>query len=279
MRSFSMGLSAVTLISTLIAFADAPSAQEHQPFDHTYHAYGELLTRFVRAGRVDYAGLLADRSGLDRVVNELAGVSPGDEEHWPRAERLALWINVYNLITLRSIVDRYPIRAPLLTVYPRNSIRQIDGVWTVRKWQAGGRSVTLDQIEHGILRPGFKDPRVHFATNCASKSCPPLRFEPYRGRDIDAQLDDATRRFLASPEGVQVAGNRLLVSSLFKWYGSDFVTSPEARGAANGTADAAIRAFIVRYGPPAAVRAATSAAYIRFLSYDWSLNDIDPGRP
>ena len=262
---------ALAVIACMVVF---PSAQNTPPFDQTFRAYQDLLTQFVRDGKVDYAALSAGRSVLDRTVEAMGRVSQADEMAWPRGERIAFWINAYNVFTLRSIVDHYPIRSSILTFHPRNSIRQIDGVWTAQHWAAAGRSVTLDHIEHEIIRPTFRDPRVHFALNCASKSCPPLRSEPYVGRNIDAQLDDAARRFLASTHGIRVSGDRLIVSSLFKWYGDDFAI--EDRGLKG---DAAIRAFVERYGPPAAVLAAQASASIRFLPYDWSLNDIDRHQP
>jgi hypothetical protein len=188
---------------------------------------------------------------------------------------MAFWINAYNLFTLRAIVDHYPIHGSWFSLAPRNSIRQIDGVWTTLKWRAAGRDVTLDQIEHGILRPEFADARVHMAVNCASKSCPPLRAEPYAAADLDRQLDDAARRYLASPAGTRVDGGRLRVSRIFEWYGDDFVQryAPMHPGSGRAT-DRAIRGFVEAYGPPEAAAAARSGIAIGFLDYDWSLNDV-----
>ncbi len=266
----SIVLLCATTVAVALAIAPSSAAQTPPAFDHGYGAYRDVLTRFVRDARVDYRALVADRATLDRAIGEIARVSQSDEARWAREDRLAFWINAYNLFTLRSIVDHYPIHGSLFTLYPRNSIRQIDGVWAAHRWPAAARSVTLDEIEHEILRPIFRDPRVHVAVNCASKSCPPLRFEPYIGNDIDRQLDDAARRFLASDQGVKLSAGRLMVSSIFKWYGDDFIPAY----AAGGTSDAAIRAFIVRYGPPAAAAAAKTSTPLRFLSYDWSLNDV-----
>src|SRR4029077_12604088 len=120
----------------------------------------------------------------------------------------------------------YPIQSGWLSVLPKlwfqvpaNSIRQIDGVWTTAAWRAAGRTLTLDDIEHKILRPEFKEPRVHFAINCASVGCPPLAADPYRAGTLDAQLDAAARRYLASAQGLRVQGDTLLVSKILEWYG------------------------------------------------------------
>jgi hypothetical protein len=243
--------------------------------DLPFAAYRELLGRVVRDTGVDYQAIVADRAALDRAIAELAGVPAQAERGWEARDRMAFWINAYNAFTLRAIVDHYPIRGSAVSLSPRNSIRQIDGVWTTLKWRAAGRDVTLDQIEHGILRPEFGDARVHMAVNCASKSCPPLRGEPYVGADLDRQLDDAARRYLGSPAGSSVAGNQLLVSMIFEWYGDDFVKRYAEMHAGTGPAkDRAIRGFVERYGPPAAATAAKQGAPIRFLDYDWSLNEV-----
>ena len=260
-----------TVVTAVLAIVTAAAAQKPPGFDHGYGAYREALTRVVKDARVDYRALAADRTMLDRAAGEIATVPQAEETRWSRDERLAFWINAYNIVTLRSIVDRYPIQGSLFTLYPRNSIRQIGGVWDVQRWPVAGRLVTLDQIEHEILRPIFKDPRVHVAINCASKSCPPLGAEPYVASQIDRQLDDAARRFLATEQVVKLSGGRLMASSVFKWYGDDFIPAY----AAGSTSPAAIRAFIVRYGPPAAAAAAKTSASLRFLPYDWSLNDVE----
>jgi len=210
------------------------------------------------------------------VVGEFDAPPARSESGWTREQRMAFWINAYNAFTLRAIIDHYPIRGSWFTLYPRNSIRQIDGVWTELTWQAAGRTVTLDDIEHRILRPTFKDARIHFAVNCASISCPPLAAEPYRPATLDAQLDAAARVFLASPEGVRVDGDTLRVSSIFKWYGDDFTGqyAPVVPGSRDA-GERGILGVIAKYGPSAAAELARSGRpAIRYLSYDWFLNDI-----
>jgi hypothetical protein len=263
-------------VGTMLLCAVSPDrVRSAMPADLRFTTYRELLGRVVRDAGVDYRAIVADRASLDRVAAELAAVPGPAERGWATADRMAFWINAYNAFTLRAIVDHYPIRGSPLSLSPRNSIRQIDGVWTTLKWRAAGRDVTLDQIEHGILRPEFGDARVHMAVNCASKSCPPLRGEPYLGADLGPQLDDAARRYLASPAGTHVAGTQLLVSKIFEWYGDDFVKQYAGLHPGPGPAkDRAIRGFVERYGPPSAAAGARTGAEIRFLDYDWSLNDV-----
>jgi hypothetical protein len=245
-------------------------------FDHDYVDYSRLLHDHLRSDRVDYAALRRGRAALDAVVAQFADARRDEEQGWSRDQRLAFWINAYNLFTLRAIVDHYPIRSAIFTLQPRNSIRQIDGVWTTLTWKAAGRVVTLDDIEHQILRPEFKEPRVHFAINCASVGCPPLAVDPYRAAALDAQLDSAARRYLASERGLKVDASALRVTRILEWYGEDFVArfAPDAAGASDRV-ERAIRGVVARFGPPAAADLARQGSTrIRFLDYDWSLNDV-----
>ena len=245
-------------------------------FDHGFSDYAALLGSVVRGARVDYAALEADRARLDRVVDAFSSPTRPEEEAWTREQRMAFWINAYNALTLQAIVDHYPIRSRLFTLAPRNSIRQIDGVWTMLTWPVAGLTVTLDDIEHRILRPTFADARVHFAINCASISCPVLSGEPYRAPTLNVSLDAAARRYLGSAEGLRVDGSTIGVSSIFKWYGDDFIAeyAPVVPDPGDRR-ERAIRGVIVRFGPAAAAeRARTRQSRIAYLDYDWSLNDV-----
>jgi hypothetical protein len=259
-------LAAVALVGSLRAGA----------LDHEYRAYAKLLHDHVHAAAVDYTALKEHGAALAEVMATFAEPTAAEERAWTRDRRLAFWINAYNLFTLRAIVDHYPIRSAWLTLQPRNSIRQIDGVWTTLSWPAAGRTVTLDEIEHRILRPEFKEPRVHFAINCASIGCPPLSADPYRPATLNEQLDAAARGYLARVQGLQIRGNTLRVSRILEWYGEDFVAgfAPDAAGAPDRLERVA-RAVVVRFGPPAAADLARkSSTRIMYLDYDWSLNDV-----
>jgi len=196
------------------------------PVDHRYRDFGTVLRRHVVDGRVDYAALRAARAALDAVVVELGQVTRPELDGWTREQQIAYWINAYNAFTLQAIVDHYPIDGgwlSFLRLAPRSSIRQIPGVWTELRWQAAGRPMTLDEIEHETLRADYDEPRIHFAVNCASVSCPPLRLEPYVPASLDRQLTLAARDFLASDQGLRIDGTTIAVSSVLDWYGEDFV--------------------------------------------------------
>ncbi|MFN8060980.1 MAG: DUF547 domain-containing protein [Vicinamibacterales bacterium] len=246
-------------------------------FDHEYVALASLLTAYLRGARVDYAALKARRTTLDDLVRSFDAPNAAGEPRWTTNERLAFWINAYNVFTIRAIVDHYPIEGRVLSLWPRVSIRQIDGVWDTLAWKAAGRRVTLDEIEHTILRKQLKDPRIHAAVNCASIGCPPLAPEPFRARDIDRQLDAAMRRYFAVPTGLKTVDGRVSLSSVFKWYGDDFVEKFAPAGPADRTTplERALLALVIRYGPPDAVRRASQPGVrVDFLDYDWSLNDV-----
>lgn len=278
MRSVSTPWLLGAILVALVAWP--PAASPSSTFDRDYRAYATLLAAHVEGARIDYGALQANRAALDAVVQGFAQVDETALASWSRADQMAFWINAYNALTLQVIVDHYPIRGRFFSLAPRNSIRQIDGVWTTITWPVAGRRVTLDDIEHRILRPVYRDARIHFAVNCASVGCPPLAAEPYRGRTLDTQLDEAARTYLASPQGVVVRGDTLRVSSIFKWYGEDFVERYAALGPAVGSAvDRAVRGVVRTYGPPDAARlAASERARVRFLDYDWSLNDVRRAR-
>ncbi len=226
-------------------------------FDHA--VWDGLLAAGTRDGLVDYEYMAAHAAELAAYVEAVAAA---DLRGLAAPELEALLINAYNAFTVRAILDHPGV----------GSIREIDGVWTDLRWTVGGFELTLDNIEHNILRPFFKDPRIHFAVNCASRSCAPLPPWAFRGPELDSQLERRTTSFLRDPRNVRLDGNRLRVSRYFEWYGDDFTAEgwrPRAES---------IPAFIARYAVDE-VRDAVEAnpeIEIVFEDYDWSLNSIAP---
>ena len=253
------GLSLARLAPILLFFSRSASAA-CVPVDHYHGAWTTILGRFVRDGEVDYRGLQREGTPLlASYLDSLSSTCADDYERWTRAERLAFWINAYNAFTVKLVVDHYPIA----------SIRRIG-------WLPGaafrepfipmpglkGGSVSLNDIENGTLRADFREPRIHFALVCASRSCPMLRREAYRAADLDRQLDDQARSFLADPtkNRFDPATNTLRLSSIFKWFRPDFEV-----------AAGSLPAYVGRYlNDP---HATAPDVHIEFLDYDWSLND------
>ena len=220
-------------------------------FDHS--AFDALLRARVTAeGLVDYAAIAEDRAALDGYIARLADVRLA--EHG-KEEILALLINAYNALTLEWIVDNLPLA----------SIRDTDDPWKAKRHTLAGQQVSLDFIEHSLLRVPelFDEPRIHFGVNCASLGCPPLRAEAYTGARVRTQLAEATRRALTMPRQLKVTGDTVAVNRIFDWFGEDF-----RRG------DRTLVGFLGEYAPAAAVAVLEERgdAAIEFLDYDWSLN-------
>jgi len=240
---------------------EASLAGGAERFDHA--TWERLLQTGTRDGLVDYRFMQAHRADLDAYLNAVGAarldrLAPGQLE--------ALLINAYNAYTVRAILDH-----PAVT-----SIKKIPGVWTETKRRIGGFDLTLDDIEHRILRPFFRDPRIHFALNCASRSCPPLPLWAYNGDRIDMQLEDQAATFLVDPGNVTYEKEGLVVSRLFDWYGGDF-TAKGWKGAAP-----TIPAYIARYAAPDVrwfIQAYKAKPAMVFADYDWSLNAAVPPDP
>jgi hypothetical protein len=246
----------------LIATAAATSAQ---PIDHA--AWDRLLKTYVRPdadglNRVDYAAFKRDgQAALKDYIAKLEAVDPAT---LPRPEQFALLANLYNAKTADIVLDHYPVK----------SIRDISlgggllGVFTGGPWKAKalkmkGVELSLDDIEHGMLRPVFKDPRVHYAVNCASVGCPNLGTEAFTGAKLDVQLDAAARAYVNSPRGADPKPDGLVVSSIYDWYQQDF----------GGSEDGVI-AHLKTYADPALAQKLEGTTSIADYAYDWSLNDI-----
>ncbi len=222
-------------------------------FDHS--TFDQLLKQIVdQDGWVDYKSLQHDPSPLDRYIKELGNAA---FESLGRDEKLALLINAYNAFTLRLILDHYPI-ASIMDI-PANRR------WKDRRWHVGQHVWNLNEIENEQIRPKFIEPRVHFALVCASTGCPRLRPEAYTADRLDHQLDEQARFLNTDARWVRFdpQNNTVDLTSLYRWYPGDFEQ-------AAGT----ILAFVARYNP--ALRATLDAGrtpQIRWLEYDWSLNE------
>ncbi len=234
-------------------------------------AYRALLATHVRPGTIDGVRLALVDYGAIRhdpqyqaALRALADATP-DRLDSPR-DRFAFWINAYNLLAIKAVLDQYPTRSI------RDGGSLLRPIWKKPVGVAGGREVSLDDVEHGILRKTFRDPRVHVAIVCASVSCPDLRVEPYDGARLDEQLDDAARRFLANPgKGLAPGsdGATARVSSIFDWFAGDF--------AAGG----GVAAFVRRYADPATAARLDGLTDrgLSYFPYDWTLNDTARGTP
>ncbi|MGH8238393.1 MAG: DUF547 domain-containing protein [Steroidobacteraceae bacterium] len=271
------------LAAMAMAFAPTPQAVgASDSFDQTHGQFDRLLRAHVHDGRVDYAELHAQPSQLEEYVAAIGRVDARTLAQFSREQQMAYWINAYNAFTLQAIVDNYPLRRRGIKglAFPANSIWQIPGVWKGDSHHAGGRNVSLDGIEHGILRPRYSERRVHFALVCASLSCPDLRSEAYRADRLEQQLQDQTRRFVAdAAKGVRIDHDERTVhlSSIFKWFGEDFARASDTPAALRtlSASQAGVLAFVQGYVGDARDRAllASGRFHVEYLKYDWRLNE------
>jgi hypothetical protein len=215
--------------------------------------YAELLKKYVIRGEVNYAGLKSEENKLDQYLMLLEEVDPASLN---RDEQFAFYTNVYNAWTLKLILSGYP---EVKSIKDLGSF--FESPWKKNIVRISGGVATLDDVEHNILRPRFGDPRVHFAINCAAKSCPPLRSEPYLGAVLDHQLDHSTRSFLNNPKNYRLDGNEFYVSRIFKWFAEDFNDD--------------VLGFYLKYADDELkirLQAKSSRIKVKYLPYDWSLN-------
>ena len=217
--------------------------------------YGELLKKYVRDGNVDYAGFKSEEKKLDRYLKILENVDP---EKLSRNEQFAFYTNAYNAWTIKLILSGYP---DVTSIKDLGSL--IKSPWKKKIVRIDREVISLDHVEHEILRPRFKDPRVHFAINCAAKSCPPLQPEPFKGNILSQQLDDATRSFINDPRSYRLEGDELYVSRIFKWFSEDFNDD--------------VLGFFLKYTTgnlQKELEAKSDRINVKYLRYDWSLNGM-----
>lgn len=242
--------------------------------DHS--VWTAMLGKYVVPGpdglnRVDYAGWKsADHRKLKDYVDRLEGSDP---RGFDRPAQFAYWANLYNAKTIDIVLDHYPVE----------SIRQITideglfgflkksvnagGPWKSKVVTVAGTKLSLDDIEHEIMRPIFKDPRVHYAVNCASVGCPNLGTVAFTAENLDSQLDQNARAFVNHPRGIRVdADGQVHASSIYQWFQSDF-----------GGDEAGVLAHVRKYAGDDLVRRLEGKSGIASYSYDWAINDIKRG--
>jgi hypothetical protein len=249
MRKFMAGIAAAAL-------ATAAGAKD-PGFSHKL--YGEVLEKAERNGRVDYVRLKSDPEPLGRYLKSAAAASRRDFDAWPRAERLAFLINLYNASVLRLAADNYPLK----------SIKDIPRAFQRRSVNLFGREISLDELENDWIRKTYNEPRIHFALVCAAKSCPPLRGEPYAAAALEKQLEEQTRAFLSDKRMnyLDPGGRVLYLSPYFDWFQEDFTR-------AAGSAADFLRPY---FGTQTASGLKEGRIKMKYVPYDWSLNEAGPG--
>jgi len=244
----------------LIPMWDASVESNTAHIDHS--AWQDILDAYLITdhpsgiNRFDYASLKANQADREKLGGYLQSLSEIDPRSYARDEQMAYWINLYNALTVFVIVPRFPV----------DSIKDIKsglidfGPWNLELFPLQGEKLTLNQIEHGILRPIWQDPRVHYAVNCASLGCPNLAAKAYRSENLEEMLEAGARDYINHPRGAQVVGDELLISSIYDWFKADF-----------GGSDNMVLAHLAKYAEPELK--AMLAKFEDFDDdYDWRIN-------
>jgi hypothetical protein len=230
----------------------------HAPWDSflkNYVVAGPAGITLVRYGAVTEA----HRQQLDRYITYLTSLKITG---YGRQEQFAYWINLYNALTVKVVLDHYPVK----------SIRDIDispgffsdGPWGKKLVVVEGENLSLNDIEHRILRPIWRDSRIHYAVNCASIGCPNLQKNAYRGASVEAMLDAGARAYINSPRGVAITGSEITVSKIYDWFIDDF-----------GGDEKSVLAHIASYAKPALRQQLVDIGKIEGVDYDWALNGTE----
>ncbi|HPD46290.1 MAG TPA: DUF547 domain-containing protein [Anaerohalosphaeraceae bacterium] len=243
-------------------------------------AYGNLLRSYVdEHGNVDYPTLRRKRGELYAILRDLDKLDPREYFPWGRNEKIAFWINAYNLFTLKVVVENYPIEpnwAKVMLNYPKNSIVHINAPWTKQYFKVMGMQHTLREIERSNLLARYGDLRVCMALSYASMGGAMLRNEPYRGDKLDEQLDDQVRRFLADKRGFQISDGTVCLADIFNWYKQDFIRKygEVRRFREKPEHIQAYLNFIVGYVSASDAQYLETRDYtVEFRKYDWRLNE------
>ena len=222
----------------------------------SHQLWNELLKSNVKPdGQVDYKGFIREKPKLEKYLKLLSENAP-DRKTWSKNEQLAYWINVYNAFTVKLIVDFYPTKS-IRDLGPRIKIPLIKDVWHYKFFKIAGVEMSLDEVEHSILRKEFEEPRIHFAINCASVSCPPLLNEAFMAANLENQLTRVTTTFINDPIRNKISSQSAQLSSIFSWFKGDF------------TKKGTLIEFLNRY---AKVKLSPNAR-ITFMEYNWNLNE------
>ncbi|MEL6699722.1 MAG: DUF547 domain-containing protein [Bacteroidota bacterium] len=220
----------------------------------SHQGWDSLLQQYVNVqGEVDYASWKKEPAGLQAYLDLLSQNPPSSS--WSESEQLAYWINAYNAYTIALVLDHYPLESIKDIA---GSIPFINSSFDVKFFEIGGFAFDLNTIEHQVLRAQFEEPRIHFAINCASFSCPRLLNEAYTADRLDAQLQAQAKEFINDPNKNKLTADQVALSMIFSWFEGDF------------TKNGSLVAFLNQYSETPIA----TAAEINHMTYDWSLNGV-----
>jgi len=243
MRSL-VGLFTLLLVTLLAANAGAKDVIDHEPFDR-------ILSKYVDSkGLVDYEGLRSnekDRKKFEKYVDAIESANVKGSKN----AKLAFYLNAYNATVIDSVLQHWPLK----------SVMNVDGFFKKEKHEIAGKKITLDHLEHKIIRPTFNDARVHFALVCAAMSCPPLKKKPFTEKNVDRMLTENTKAFIPKATTVDKEKKVVTTSKLFEWFSGDFEAD-----------EGSVAKYLARYYPQHAEFLKSGDYKLKFSPYDWALN-------
>ncbi len=217
-----------------------------------HNEWDSLLVKNVdELGKVNYIAFIQDSIIFKEYLKKLSENPPAN--NWLEEEKLAYWINVYNAFTIDLIIDNYPIKS-IKNI--SDGLPMINSPWDIKFFKIGNIALDLNTVEHEILRKQFEEPRIHFAINCASISCPKLRNQAYKSEKLEQQLEEQTHYFINNSNKNIINKNETKLSKIFDWFNSDF---NEKGGVLN---------YIKKYKPEL-----NQENKVDFLEYDWGINE------
>lgn len=235
-----------------------------QPISHA--TFDNLLQKHVTPdGSVNYKGFIADKAQLETYLTLLQNNHPN--KNWSKNEQLAYWINAYNAFTVKLIMDHYPVKS-IKDI--KSGIPLVNSVWDIKFINIEGQVYDLNNIEHTILRKEFDEPRIHFAINCASYSCPKLHNRAFIAEGIDQQLTERTRDFFADERKNNIGKDKVVLSSIMKWYSPDFTDKGFFSWVFGGKGRTQ---NLIKYVNPYVAVDINPKAKIEFMDYSWALNE------
>lgn len=256
-----MRLKNILLLTVILAFTSCLAGNDNTAKElpllpaPSHQLWDELVKKHVdKTGKVDYKGFQADRKKLKEYLDLLSSHAPNNK--WSEKEKLAYWINAYNAYTVELVLQHYPVKS-IKDIGGLVKIPGISSPWDIKFIKIGGEEYDLSSIEHKILRKQFNEPRIHFAINCASYSCPRLRNEAFTADKLEEQLQDQAVGFVNDSRKNHITANNVELSQIFNWFKGDF------------TKDKDLLAYIQQYSKVKI----NPKAKISFIDYDWSLNE------
>jgi hypothetical protein len=284
-RTVAFIVSLAVLIFTAGCPKVSPGTVKHPLVSFHDKCAGILKNYIDDKGMVNYKALKRKKLEISRLLDEFAKLDPNEYNSWPEEDKIAFWLNAYNIKMLKIIVDNYPIQSEriLRVLWGPDSIRHIEGIWDKYKFTVMNEEFTLKEIEQRFFRKEFDEPRVFFAISYASISGPPMRNEPYYGYKLYEQLDDQAKKFLSSPLAFKIDREKQIVnlSAIFHptWYGEEFISKygtdkkfkdqpPSIRAVLNLATNYISeqdRLFLERENYS-----------VRYMTYNWTLNDGSP---